>query len=300
MANQFDDAKVVTHNDVQTQSFDVERVEKTTTEAVTKAEIDTTIATAKKYPRNIGACIDEAVSMATRNEEIAGSCIYALPRGGKSIPGPSIRLAEIILSSWGNLKIGARQIEEARDHIVVEGICHDVQKNVLVSVPVRRKITRSDGSRYNEDMISMTAQAAVSIAIRNAIFKVVPRVYVEEVYQEALNVSTGKGMPIETRIENAMNVFNKMGVTKERVLDTLGRNSIEEITAGDLETLVGLKTAIKEGSVTVDDAFPDPEKETSKVKGSKDALKKKEGNDSKPKNTKATTKSNTDGKLEFE
>ena len=40
---------------------------------------------------------------------------------------------------------------------------------------------------------------------------------------------------------------------------TLGKPSVEQITLDDLATLTGLKTAIKEGDTTIDQAFPAPE-----------------------------------------
>ena len=77
---------------------------------ITKAEIDVQISTAKAFPRSLKQFQDRAMSMATFSEEIAASCSYALPRGGKSLEGPSVRLAEIIVSSFGNIRSGARVI----------------------------------------------------------------------------------------------------------------------------------------------------------------------------------------------
>ena len=63
--------------------------------AVARAEIDTQIATARAYPRSLKRFRETATTMATLDEKTAASCFYALPRGGKSIMGPSARLAEI-------------------------------------------------------------------------------------------------------------------------------------------------------------------------------------------------------------
>ncbi|MCH8841084.1 MAG: hypothetical protein IH831_10535 [Planctomycetes bacterium] len=48
--------------------------------ALNASEIDMQIATAKKYPRSIKQFQNEALQMATLNEDIAGECIYSLPR----------------------------------------------------------------------------------------------------------------------------------------------------------------------------------------------------------------------------
>src|SRR6185436_14130544 len=71
-------------------------------ETQTRGEIDMQISTAKKWPRSIKKFKETAAEMATLDEDTAAACIYALPRDGKTIEGPSARLAEIILSAWGN------------------------------------------------------------------------------------------------------------------------------------------------------------------------------------------------------
>src|ERR1700754_457466 len=68
------------------------------------AEIDQQIATAKKYPRSLTKFVEQTKGLVAMDESIAESCIYALPRGGKMIKGPSARFAEIIASQWGNAR----------------------------------------------------------------------------------------------------------------------------------------------------------------------------------------------------
>ena len=69
-----------------------------------RAEIDIQIATAKQYPRDVMRCLSNVEAMVKMDDELALSCTYKLPRGGKSITGPSVRLAEILASNWGNLR----------------------------------------------------------------------------------------------------------------------------------------------------------------------------------------------------
>src|SRR4051812_35203832 len=75
-----------------------------------RAEIDIQISTAKHYPRSIKAFKQQALDMATFDEETASGCFYSLPRGGKPVEGPSARLAEIVLSAWGNVRADARVV----------------------------------------------------------------------------------------------------------------------------------------------------------------------------------------------
>src|SRR6267142_961378 len=84
---------------------------------INKSEIDQQIATAKKYPRSVKQFINEAIQLATLDEDTAKDCIYALPRDGKVIEGPSARFAEIVAYSWGNSRAGARVIGEDAEFV---------------------------------------------------------------------------------------------------------------------------------------------------------------------------------------
>ena len=142
-----------------------------------KGEIDMQIATAHKYPRSITQFRIDVMDMVTMDEGIAAECIYALPRGNKVIEGPSARLAEIVISAWGNSRAGTRIVEDRGNFIVAQAVFHDLQKNVAITYEVQRRITNKSGVRFNDDMITTTANAACSIALRNAVFKGVPKAY---------------------------------------------------------------------------------------------------------------------------
>lgn len=82
-------------------------------EAQERAQTDVLISTAKRYPRSLTQCKAKALALATMDPDIAAECFYKLTRGGKVIEGPSIRLAEIIASTWQNVRSGARTIAES-------------------------------------------------------------------------------------------------------------------------------------------------------------------------------------------
>ena len=134
---------------------------------IASAEIDQQIATAHKYPRSLALFRKEALAMVTLTEVVAQECIYALPRDGKVIQGPSARFAEIMLHAWGNARAGARTVHEDDTFITAQGVCHDLQRNVAITFEVRRRITDKKGRRYSADMIGVTANAASSIALRS-------------------------------------------------------------------------------------------------------------------------------------
>ena len=227
-------------------------------EAVDRAAIDTQIATAKSYPRSVRRFHNEAESLACLDKDTAGECFYSLPRSGKRIEGPSARLAEIIAYAWGNMRAEADIVGIDDKFVTAMGTCFDLERNVAVRVRVKRRITDRHGKRYGEDMIMVTSNAAVSIALRNAVFKVVPKALWKPVYEKARKASIGKGTLAENR-DKAFKLFREeYDVEPERVLAVIDRESIADVKVDDLITLRGLYTALKEGDTTVDQAFARP------------------------------------------
>lgn len=239
-----------------------------------RGEIDAQVRTAKAYPRSIKRFIDEALSMATLTEDVAASCIYALPRGGKPIEGPSARLAEIVASAWGNCRVGARTVAEDDAFVTAQGVFQDVERNVHVTFEVRRRITDKNGRRYNDDMIGVTANAACSIALRNAVFKGIPKAFWSSIYDAARKCAVGDIKTIESKRADMLAYFGKMGVTPDRVLAAIGVGAVEDIGAEELATLKGVAAALKDGETTPEQAFPAAQKAETKAKGAAAVMEK--------------------------
>jgi hypothetical protein len=226
--------------------------------ALAKTEVEAQLSAAHQYPRSIARFLRDAISMATITQEVAESCIYTLPRGGKPITGPSVRLAEIAASSYGNLQIGGRVIDVDEKEIIAQGAAWDMERNLRCTIEVRRRIIGKTGQRYNDDMIGVTGAAATSIALRNAIFRVVPRAYIDTVYVKARETAVGNQKTLSVRREQILQRFEKLGVNRERIFERLEKRGIEDISLDDLEVLIGIGTAIKNGEVTIDKEFPEP------------------------------------------
>ncbi len=139
------------------------------------------VVTARRFQRSIKQFMIDAESMATISQEMAESCFYSVPRAGKTITGPSIRLAEICMSAWGHLDSGTRIKEIGKTTVTVEGFCWDMQNNNKVRQEIQRNITNKQGARYNADMITTTINAGASIALRNAILRIIPRAYIDTI-----------------------------------------------------------------------------------------------------------------------
>ena len=236
--------------------------------AIERAVIDQQIATAKAYPRSIELFKQDVLSMATLDQETAESMNYQLPRDGKLIEGPSIRLAEIAGSCWGNVRYGAEVVEVGDEYLVAQGRCHDLQRNVDIALRVRRRIVNKYGKRYGTDMIATTGQAACSIALRNAIFKVVPMAYIKPVLEAAKRVAAGDEKTLAARRDAAIEWFKAKSVKAEWVYGLLGVKGKEDIGLSHIAQLAGVRNAIKEGEATIEEffsPFADPAKHAGPV-----------------------------------
>lgn len=241
---------------------------------ITKAEIDVQISTAKAFPRSLTVFIQKATSMATLTEDIAASCSYALPRGGKSLEGPSVRLAEIVCATYGNIRSGARVIANDGKTITAQGICHDLETNNCVTVEVQRTILDKNGRPFKQDMQVVTGNAACAIAFRNAVFKVVPAALAQEVYDRAREVARGTAETLVARRDKAVKYFRELGVKDAEICNVLGIVKIEDINLDHLQTLSGMRAAIKNGESTVKEIF-EPITETITVSDLRDLYEAK-------------------------
>lgn len=236
-----------------------EVIEPSALSEITRAEIDIQIATAKRWPRSIAKFRQEAMSMATTDVETAASCFYTLKRGkgedAKVIEGPSVRLAEICAVAWGNMRYGARIIEEGEKKVKAQGVAFDLEKNVGSTIETSRRITTRDGGRFSDDMVIVTENAACSIALRNAIFKTVPFTYVKQIYLQCKKVAAGTSKTLKARREDMFTKFAEIGVNQDQILTYSEKVSMEDIGITELELLIGTYTAIKDGDTSAEQIF---------------------------------------------
>ena len=249
----------------QTQHVEAVAVTANALEQIERASIDIQIATAHKYPKHkteqLSKVKADMLSFATLDEETAAACFYTLPRGNKVIQGPSIRMAEIGVSCYGNIRICVRTVEVVdrgpTPHVMVQAICHDLEKNVAVSIEKRRRITKKKKNQFiDEDDINLAVNSCTAIAFRDGAFKVIPQALIKPVWEAAKKVAIGDIRSIVETRSKCIERLNKMGVTEDRILSVLECRAVEDIGQPQLEILFGLGTAIKDGDCTLEEAFP--------------------------------------------
>ena len=237
-------------------------------DAIEKANVDVQVSTAKQFPRNVTRAIQNSIVMATIDPETAQMMRYALPRGGKPITGPSVHLAKLIVSNWGNVRAEAKVVQITDSQVVSRGTCWDLENNVATAIEVRRNIKGKGGQRFSDDMITVVGNAANSIAFRNAVFSVIPKAVTDKVYRAAQECITGD-LSDEAKLlqkrTNCLKFFNdEYGITEEEVIKLCGKQTVNQIKADEIALMLGIYQSLKDGDTTVEEVMEPIRKEKKK------------------------------------
>ena len=237
-------------------------------DAIEKANVDVQVSTAKQFPRNVTRAIQNSIVMATIDPETAQMMRYALPRGGKPITGPSVHLAKLIVSNWGNIRAEAKVVQITDSQVVSRGTCWDLENNVATAIEVRRNIKGKNGQRFSDDMITVVGNAANSIAFRNAVFSVIPKAVTDKVYRAAQECITGD-LSDEAKLlqkrTNCLKFFNdEYGITEEEVIKLCGKQTVNQIKADEIALMLGIYQSLKDGDTTVEEVMEPIRKEKKK------------------------------------
>ena len=223
-----------------------------------ESEIQHQVATAHRFPRSLTKFQTEMRDMVTLDAATAAECMYSLPRDSRAIIGPSARFAEIVASAWGNNRSGARIVDMTGGFITAQGVFHDLERNVAVTIEVQRRITDKSGRRFKDDMIAVTGNAAVSIALRNAVLKGVPKGFWSPAFDDVQRTIRGDIKTLADRRALALEFLQKSySVSAARVCDMLGVPGIEDIGLDELLILKGTVQSLRDGETTVDQLFPE-------------------------------------------
>ena len=223
-----------------------------------KAQIDSMVATANAFPRNLRRVTENAIAVVTMSQEGAATCSYSVPRGGKPITGPSVHLARVLVQQYKNLRVEARVVDVDAKHVTAEAVCYDIENNTAVRVQVKRSIVGKLG-RFNEDMITVTGNAACAIAYRNAVLSVIPKSITDLVYKAAMQTVTGdvsdKNKLIARRKQIVDGLKDTFSVSEPEILKSVGKASLDHIGQEEIMVLIGFGQAIKDGDTTIESVF---------------------------------------------
>lgn len=249
------------HDQPEHQQPEFEVMPPTALESITRGEVDLQISTAHRYPRSMALFKKRALDMALIDEETAESCIYCRPVGMKDgqqqyAEGMSIRMAEIVGASYGNIRVGSLIIEQTPRMVKCRGMAHDLESNFASTSECIETTVTKRGDPFSENMRAVVAKACLAKAWRDALFKVVPRALCKPIETEVRKLMVGDAKSLEKRRKLVMDWIGKLGIDVARVFGAIGIQGEEDIGTDQLMLLTGIKNAIKDGDTSIEDAFP--------------------------------------------
>ena len=194
-------------------------------------EVQASLVIAKKFPRDQDAAYVR-IMKACERFSLANQAEYAYPRGGQTVAGPSIRLAEVLAQNWGNLTFGIRELSQSHGESEVEAFAWDLETNVKETKTFTVKHQRYKRGAGNvdlsdpRDIYEHTANQGAR-RMRACILGVIPGDIVESAQAKCRStVEKGIGSkPLSDQVRVTIKNLDNVGVTKDMIEKRLGHKT---------------------------------------------------------------------------
>jgi hypothetical protein len=222
------------------------------------AEAQGKIVIAKRFPRNEYLAFEKAMD-ACKQPALARAAFYSFKRGGETVAGETIRLAEELARCWGNIEYGMRELSNRDGATEMEAFAWDVETGAksVQQFTVRWIRDTRDGPKPLTDQRDIYEIAANMGArrLRERILSVLPVSLKERAVQQCRQTLAGDATEsMAERIQRVVATFGKLGVTTKLLEDHLG-HTLDKCVPEELADLHGIYTAIKDGQAKVSDWF---------------------------------------------
>jgi hypothetical protein len=213
------------------------------------AEVQAQYVIAKKFPRDENASFMR-IMKACERPFLAEQAMYAYPRGGQLVTGPSIRLAEAMAQAWGNIDCGIREISQSDGMSVAEAYAIDLETNVrsvkIFHVPHSRD-TKQGKKRLTDsrDIYELVANQG-SRRLRACILGVIPGDVVDAAVAQCGKTLESSDVPMADQIRKLVMAFDELGVNPEHIEKRLG-HKLDATIPQEIVTLRGIYKSIKDG-----------------------------------------------------
>lgn len=229
-------------------------------------EVQAAVILAKRFPRDENLSLAR-ISQSCKRRGLAEKAIYSYPKGGQNVTGPSIRLAEAIAQSWGNIQCGVVELEQKPGESVCMSYCWDLETNTRDTkvFTVSHSIQTKKGAKVLTDPRDIYEHVANQGARRKraCILAVIPKDVVDTAMEYCqATLASGQKEPLIDRLRKMVDVFQtELGVPLESIEKYMGYK-LNSFTEMDMNTLRGVYVAIKEGASKREDYFSLPKAET--------------------------------------
>lgn len=184
-------------------------------------EVQAAMIAAKRFPRDEFRAI-ERIKATCQRPTLAAQAVYRYPRGGQSVSGPSIRLAEALAQNWGNMDTGIIELENTHGVSTMMAYAWDLETNTRVTkiFTVEHKRDTKQGSKAltdGRDIYEATANFGAR-RMRACILSIIPGDVVDMAVEECkATVASADKRPVDEILKEILKAFKDIKVTKEQL-----------------------------------------------------------------------------------
>lgn len=220
-------------------------------------EVQAAFVIAQRFPRDESAAFSRIMKSCDR-PFLAEQAMYAYPKGGKVINGPSIRLAEVLLQNWQNCEAGIKELSQSNGVSVAEAFAIDYQTNTRISKTfhVPHSIGTKNGPKKLTDPRDIYELVANQGArrMRACILSIIPGDIAEAAVERSKQTLVKGKEPIADRIRKLVMAFDEVGVKVEHIEKRLG-HKLDATIPEEIVTLGSIFKSIRDGMAGREDFF---------------------------------------------
>lgn len=225
------------------------------------AEVQAAIMLAKQFPRDKLESMDRILTECCR-PTLAESATYSYTRGGAEVTGPSIRLAEVLATNWGNFQFGWNEMARSNGQSEILAFAWDCQTNVRRTIQFFVKHwrdTKKGGHalRDERDIYEICANQAAR-RMRACILNTIPGDVIECAVQQCEKTLATHEIVTPETIALMIKAFEPFGVTKEHIEKRIGRK-IDAINGAVMVQLRKIYNGLKDGMCKPHEFFDVPD-----------------------------------------
>jgi hypothetical protein len=194
-----------------------------------------------------------------KRRTLAEQALYAYPKGGQTVTGPSIRLAEMLAQNWGNVDFGIIELEQRDGESTVMSYAWDLETNTRqtkIFTVKHERHTRKGSYALTDprEIYELTANQGAR-RLRACILGVIPGDVVDAAVTECEKTMAGNNAePLVDRIRKMVTAFAELGVTQDMIERRLA-HKIDATAEPELVSLKKIYRSLKDGMAGVADFF---------------------------------------------
>ena len=216
-------------------------------------EVQAAMVVAKRFPRDEVLAMDRILK-ACQRVSLAQAAVYEYPRGGETVTGPSIRLAEALAQNWGNVDFGVIELEQRPGESQVMAYAWDLETNTrqskVFTVPhIRQTKSGSYPLKDPRDIYEMVANQGAR-RMRACILGIIPGDVVDAALDQCdATLKAANKAPLEKRIATMCTMFQEeFQIGVEALESYIGRKA-EAFSEADVIRLSKVYRSLKDGVI---------------------------------------------------